>query len=415
VDIRRRGANSVVFAAEPKNSEQDSSYSAESEQTVMRTNGTVLSVFALKAGRVGGIQLYARELSAQLADIGWKSLLVFSTPPAGAALNLFELPNTQVEVVEDSEKCEFRPIHKMVKLMAKARPRIVHLHFIDPWRPYLWLARWYGAERVFFTDHGSRPTGYVPSAVAVKGRLLRRLACLPLTKVICVSSYVSRCVQKELPLPGHRIKAVYNGIDISRAEVGLTRRDEFRTQHSIPSDRIVVLQTSWLIRQKGVDLLLDAARRVISRNRRVQFVIAGDGPLRREYERTAQRFGIADNVLFTGVVGDPLGEGLYAACDIACQLSRWEEAFGLTVAEAMASKRPVVVTRVGGIPELVQDGESGYVVERDDCDAVVRSILHLARDAKLRESLGKKGYEVCRMRFDLSRNVAAIIHHFGLI
>jgi len=380
----------------------------------MRTNGTVLSVFALTATRAGGIQLYAREVSAQLARIGWKSLLVFSTPPAGAARDLFELPNTRVEVVQDSERLAWRPMRKMAKLLAKARPRIVHLHFIHPWSSYPWLAKRYATEGVFLTDHNSRPAGYQPSPAALRGRPLRRLACVPLTKVFCVSSFVSCCVRKELPLPGHGVHVVYNGVEISRAEAGLARGDEFRFRHSIPKDRVVVLQVSWLIQQKGIDTFLDAARRVIARNNRIHFVVAGDGPLRHEYERTAERLGISGNVSFAGVVGDPLREGLYAACDIACQLSRWEEAFGLVIAEAMASRRPVIATRVCGIPEVVQDGESGYLVERGDCDVAAKRILCLAGDPRLRESLGKKGGEACRLRFDLSRNVAAVIHHYGL-
>lgn len=61
---------------------------------------------------------------------------------------------------------------------------------------------------------------------------------------------------------------------------------------------------------------------------------------------------------------DPSGEGVYVAADVVCQLSRWEELFGWMIAEAMACKKPVVATCVGGIPELVAAGQSGYLVER---------------------------------------------------
>jgi glycosyltransferase involved in cell wall biosynthesis len=125
--------------------------------------------------------------------------------------------------------------------------------------------------------------------------------------------------------------------------------------------------------------------------------------------------GIADRVIFAGRISDPLGAGLYAASDIVCQLSRWEEAFGFTISEAMASGKPVIATRVGGIPELIRDGENGYLVPRGDGDAVADRILMLAEDSHLRDSMGEAGYEICRTKFDLATNVAALLGHFGLV
>src|SRR5205823_5139867 len=108
---------------------------------------------------------------------------------------------------------------------------------------------------------------------------------------------------------------------------------EFRRRYQIPADRIVVTQVSWLIPEKGVDDLLVAARDVIAAEPRAHFVLAGDGAHRPNLERLARDLGIASQVTFTGPVVDPLGEGLFAASDIVCQLSRWEEVFGYVNAE----------------------------------------------------------------------------------
>jgi len=380
----------------------------------MRTNNTVLSVFALRADRVGGIQTYAQELSSQLAEIGWKSVLVFLSRPSEESGHLFDLPNTRVEAVERCGTLAWSPIRGMASLLAEARPKIMHLHFMDVWSGYPWLAKCYAVEKVFLTDHNSRPSGHCLKPVARWKRPLKRLVYSPVTQIFCVSNFVSRCVREERVLPTNRIQLAYNGIQMSKAESGLGRRDAFRRRHSIPNDHIVVLQVSYLIPEKGIEDLLQAARAVVGRNDRAHFLIVGDGPCRGDYERIAEELGIAKNVSFLGVVNDPLGEGLYAACDIVCQVSRWEEAFGLTIAEAMASERPVIATRVGGIPELVQDGETGYLVERGDCDALAERILRLAQDANLRESLGQTGRKVCRSEFDLTRNVATLIRHYGI-
>ena len=380
----------------------------------MGSSNTVLSAFTLNPVRVGGIETYASELSAQLAEIGWKSVLVFLGPPSEEAKHLFALPNTRVEVVEGCGKLAWRPFRAMAKLLAEIRPRIMHLHFMDAFSGYPWLAKWYSAEQVFLTDHNSRPAGFRPTPTSLWKQPLKRLVHFPVAKVFCVSDFVSRCVREERVLPEERIHRVYNGVDLARAEAGQAHRDDFRRRHSIPADRVIVLQVSWLIPEKGIEDLLHAARNVLNRNGQVHFVIAGDGASRGDYQRMAEELGITDHVSFIGIVNDPLGEGLFAACDIACQMSQWEEAFGLTIAEAMASRRPVIATRVGGIPELVRDGESGYLVARSDCDALAERILQLAEDPQLRESMGETGGKVCGSKFDLTRNVRTVIHHYGI-
>jgi glycosyltransferase involved in cell wall biosynthesis len=84
------------------------------------------------------------------------------------------------------------------------------------------------------------------------------------------------------------------------------------------------------------------------------------------------------------------------------------------IAEAMAHGRPVVTTRVGGIPELVQDNESGYLVDRGDIKTMSEKVLTLLNDASLREQLGRKGKDVVRQKFDLRNNVARLIASYGV-
>jgi len=120
--------------------------------------------------------------------------------------------------------------------------------------------------------------------------------------------------------------------------------------------------------------------------------------------RLAGDMGIADHVTWTGIVRDPFGEGLFAAADVVCQVSRWEEVFGWVIAEAMAFSRPLVATRVGGIPELVQDGKSGFLTDRGDVEGMARRILELLGDDALRRRMGKSGRRIAEEKFDLRHN-----------
>ncbi len=159
---------------------------------------------------------------------------------------------------------------------------------------------------------------------------------------------------------------------------------------------------------------LNAAKAVLQEEAGVHFILAGEGPQRQEYERMAAQLGISGRVTFTGRVRDPLGEGFWAACDIACQVSRWQEAFGLTIAEAMAAGRPLIGTRTGAIPELIEDGRSGFLVEPGDTAGMAEKIVVLARDPRQRQEMGCTGKRICEEKFSLQKNVAALIDRYGI-
>jgi glycosyltransferase involved in cell wall biosynthesis len=104
----------------------------------------------------------------------------------------------------------------------------------------------------------------------------------------------------------------------------------------------------------------------------------------------------------------------FAAADIVCQLSRWEEVFGWMIAEAMAHAKPVVATRVGGIPELIMDGVTVHLVDRGDTQEMSDRILTLLDDPTLRARMGQAGRETVSAKFDLRKNVAQLITAYGI-
>ena len=176
----------------------------------------------------------------------------------------------------------------------------------------------------------------------------------------------------------------------------------------------LVVQAGAIMREKGVPDFLHAARRVLHDGAAVHFLVAGEGPQQQELPRLSEQLGISAQVTFTGRVRDPLGSGLWAACDIACQVSLWQEAFGLTIAEAMAAGKPVIGTRIGAIPELIEDGRSGFLVEPGDTADLAEKISLLARDPRQREDLGRTGKRICQEKFSLEKNVASLIGWYGI-
>jgi len=302
----------------------------------------------------------------------------------------------------------------MKRILLKYHPEILHLHFTGFIGPYPWLARLCSVKQVLFTDHTSQPEGHVIRRAPFWKRCLARVVNLPITHMITVSQYGYRAAAGRDLLPVERIEMVYNSADFSRATDSSDRGAEFRRKYHIPSDRALVVQVSWIIPEKGVQDLLGAARLVIGQNPNVHFAFVGEGAYRLQYQRQAREMGISDHVTFTGQIEDPMSQGVYAAADIVCQVSRWEEVFGYVIAEAMSSSKPMLATRVGGIPELVEYGKTGFLVDRGDAQGMADRILELAANPELRQRLGRAALQAARKKFDLQRNVEKVVKLYGV-
>jgi glycosyltransferase involved in cell wall biosynthesis len=375
---------------------------------------SVVSVFGVAPQRIGGTETFARELSRQLGERGWDSVLCFLAEPSAEVRQFLALPNVRFEIVTGSTDGDLNARRDLRRILGGTRPEILHLHFVGFLNLYSWSAWAKSVRRIFFTDHHSRSEGYGPERVSSIKRAAARMINWPLTRIICVSQYGYDCMTALDLLPQDRFEMIYNGVDLARVKFDPQTALDFRRRYSIPPERAIVTQVSWIIPEKGIGDFLEMARLVLEVNRNVQFVLVGEGDKRSDYMREARAMGIADHLTWTGMVADPFGEGVFAAADVVCQFSRWEEVFGWMIAEAMAHRKPVVATRVGGIPELIQDGVSGFLVARADTQAMSARVLELLNDRGLRDSFGSAGQQTVSEKFDLSKNVSRLIASYEL-
>jgi glycosyltransferase involved in cell wall biosynthesis len=372
----------------------------------------VVTVFGLEPRYIGGSESYARELSIQLASHGWRSVLCFLSWPPDAVRRYLDLPNVSLEVLENSDDGypSLATMRKLSTILRTHQANVLHLQLVGFLSPYPWLARLHSVKQVFFTHHGSYPEAYVPRRARLWKRMLARAINRPMSRIICVSDYNYRCLTSVDLLPAKRFTRIYNGVDFSRVSTAVRERAvAFRRKHGIAVERTLVSQVSWLIPEKGVGDLLQAARLVVAENPNITFAFVGEGAHRESFRRQAAEMGLGDHTIWTGLVSDPFAEGVYDAADIVCQPSRWEEAFGQTIAEAMACSKPVIGTRVGGISELIEDGVSGVLVLRGDVSALAAKILLLAGKPELRERMGLAGRVIAQKKFDLRENVRRLV------
>ena len=379
-------------------------------RTAQRTR-TLLSVNGFHPVRVGSLETFARNLSMELGARGWRHVICYASPPHEPVRRFLSLPNVEFAAVPGVFCRQWRPVLAMARLLRRCRPEIVHMQLTGMVSCYPWLAKWYGARRVFFTDQASRPEGFPLQPAPLWHRALGHALGYPLDRVTCISDYVLRCCHSQQILPAGRFLRIYNSVDV---RYGATDGAAFRRRHGIPADCPVVAQIAAMIPDKGFDDLLAAARVVAARHPTVHFVMGGSGPHLERYRDLTASFGLSGRITWTGQVEEPLAGGFFAAADILCQVSRWEEGFGLSIAEGMAAGKPFVATRAGAIPELVRDGHTGFLVERRAPEELAARILQLLDDPDLRRRMGEAGKQRAAQEFSQQTSVPEFLKLFGV-
>lgn len=182
-------------------------------------------------------------------------------------------------------------------------------------------------------------------------------------------------------MPAQRLRVLYNGVDIP-----VPRVSDKVTEATRDCDVPIVGSISTLIPQKGLNHLIDAAALLKQRGARFRLLVVGDGPLREALKQQATVLGLDGTVRFLGWVPEASDCAL-PACDIFVQSSLWE-AMSVVVLEAMASGKPMVITRVGENPHVVSDGETGLVVSSGDPRALADALEKLLDDPEFGRRLG---------------------------
>jgi glycosyltransferase involved in cell wall biosynthesis len=179
------------------------------------------------------------------------------------------------------------------------------------------------------------------------------------------------------------------------------------TAKPIPQEIPLLLFSGRLIERKGVDFLLRAMPTILSRQK-VRLVITGDGHCRPEWESLARSLGLGAAVAFAGFVSNAELSSLFRSCSIYVHPAIYDskgdtEGQGVVLVEALSNRRPVVASAVGGIVDVIKDGQTGILVPEKNPDAIAKSVLRLIEDPDYARQLGEQGYAHARNYFDWDR------------
>jgi glycosyltransferase involved in cell wall biosynthesis len=340
--------------------------------------------------KIGGLELFAQRLATLAVDCQFT--FVFNDDPSPEVSRFFG-PEVALRTIRSQRGFSWSAISELWQLVRSQKPDTIVYALGGIARPLPWIAWLHGAA-VIYNDQTSRTSERRPRGLK---RALLRLLVKPVTKVIAVSEYTRQAATKE-GLLSCRSVTIYSGIDIDRCDKsGL----EFRRKLGIPDESLVVTQCSWLVPQKGPDVLITAMAAVQKVIPSSHLVIAGEGSHHDKYEALADKLGIKAS--FTGQISDPLSSGIYRASDVFCLASRWHEAAPLVQLEAMSAGVPIIASRVGGIPEYVEEGKTGLLFQSGNHAELAQKIILLLSDHALRKRMGVEARAQARSKFNLNR------------
>jgi glycosyltransferase involved in cell wall biosynthesis len=273
----------------------------------------------------------------------------------------------------------------LCRVMRAQRPAIVHTHTSKAGFVGRLAARLASVPAVIHQPHGHIFYGYYGDGRTAFYIALERIAA---RWTDCIVTLTDRGTEEHLARKiGRRAqyRTVPSGVPTAALRAAAPSRSVARARLGLPEDAFVVAGLGRLVPVKGFDVLVAALRPLADAVPSSRLVLIGDGPQREELRVAARDLGVGGRVLVTGVTPDIAG--WLAAADVLAAPSR-NEGMGRAIVEAMALGLPVVGAAVGGIPAVVADGETGWLVPPGDSLALAAALVELARDEALRIKLG---------------------------
>src|SRR5712692_247081 len=287
---------------------------------------------------------------------------------------------------------------RLSRVIKRLTPDVIHAH--DPHGVAMaGLALSLGASS---TRHGGAPALVASRRVDfhLKGNSFSRWKYRQVDCFIAASSAIRQMLIAD-GVPAAQTVTVHEGIDVEHvvAAPPVNVHEAFWLPHQAP----VVGNVAALVPHKGQRHLVEAARLVVREIPDARFVILGEGELREQLERQVREYHLEKHVLLPGFRTDVLG--CIKGFDVFA-MSSVTEGLGTSLLDAMACSKPIVATSVGGIPEVVVDGDNGLLVAPRDHAAMAGAIVRLLTDAGLRRRMGDAGFARVRERFTVARMVS---------
>jgi glycosyltransferase involved in cell wall biosynthesis len=291
-----------------------------------------------------------------------------------------------------------RVIVAMRQRISELNPDVIHANSIRA-GVVATLATMGTRRLVIWHVHDTLPQHPLSAAI----RLLAYLT--PRTRIVAVSNSTAKAFCGNLPF-NRRARTLHNGIELNRFPLKRPGDSEFRSAAGIPDSAFLICAVGQICARKGLRELIVAFRRIHAVAPEIHLAIVGRAvfPHEEQYLESlvaaVDAAGLEHCVHFTGEIGDV--SVVMRSADLLV-LNSHEEPFGLVLIEAMSSGTPVLAARVGGVPEIITDGESGWLVEKGDTDGLGRKLLELSQNRKMLADIADIAVRTTCPRFSFER------------
>ncbi len=300
-------------------------------------------------------------------------------------------------IINSTGKLDVYTIRELKKFLLKNKIDILHTHNYKSNIIGIISAKMIGIPAIT-TVHG-----YTTSTINVSFYEIIDRCILPFfNRVVVVNEKILRY------MPSHKRIVIKNGLDINAFLKNDKKRLNFRRRFNIREDEIVIATAGRLSREKNQQMLIQASEILLANNNNIKILIAGTGEQRGKLQHMIGKRGLSQNVIFTGFIQDM--REFYSGIDIFV-LSSNTEGIPMVILEAMASGVVVVATKVGGVPEIVIDNETGLLVEAGDVVGLADVIKKLIDNRNLWHRLTINALEFIKEHFSIEEMMQ---HYYNL-
>ena len=388
---------------------------------------TAIQFMGMTSDKYGSIEKFNEEVAKQLNYKGCKTFFVYNEIPTSEEY-VANLQKFNAEILTLSINWKFwKKFVAVFKILLKHKPNIVHCHFSFPLVriviPLSWLLC---VPKRFITIHS------MMGNATFLGRCWFKMLSIFSTKVFTVSDAIRNQLRNNYHIL-KKIETLRLGIDLNKFDnscncvleqqatsaflsafqaAGMTQ-EELKQKYNLPNDKFIIGCVAFHQPIKGVDVLLDAIYILKTKYRQNDFVLCQVGYWAGKYADSlieqAKTLNIEENIVWLGRQ-DNVPE-ILKMFDVYCQPSR-SEGLGLSIVEALVAKLAVVATNVGGIPEVVEDEKSGFLVENENAEAMAEKINILLNSQELRTKFGEYGYNMAHTQYNKNVQAIKLIKHY---
>jgi polysaccharide pyruvyl transferase CsaB len=350
-------------------------------------------IHLIGGGDVGGAKSHVLSLVKELSKHIDVKLISFRS---GIFADDARAMGINVEVIKSNNI--IRDIKKVIRLIRDEKYQLIHSHGAKA-NMIAVIVRRFTKIPTVTTVHSDYRLDYLQSFIKrLSFGIINTIALRFIDYYIGVSKNFKEMLVKR-NFDADRIFTVYNGINFD-SEIGTYRRTEFAAKFGIDlsDDDIAVGILARLTPVKGLNVFINAAKEVIKVNPKVKFLIGGEGEERKSLESKVNALGLSNNFYFLGFVNDPYE--FMSSIDINT-LTSISESFPYSILEGTRLKKATVSSNVGGLSDLIEHGQNGYLFNPGDYKKLSLYILKLIDDVSLRNEMGEKIYLKAREKFSL--------------